>query len=186
MLTACIRPSGIFGERDAMAKRFADNAKAGKLKIQLGNGENLFDFTFNENVIHAHFLAAQKLLESFDQAPEPNMRVDGEGFLITNDEHIPFFEFGRRIGDAAGYPTKTDEVTSLPRNLILGLAIAKEWWVWLTTFGRGKSQMESLTIRYSTMTRTYNIDKAKRILGYKPVVSLSEGIRRAGESFKGE
>ena len=45
MLTACIRPSGIFGERDAMTKRFADNAKAGKLKIQLGNGRNLFDFT---------------------------------------------------------------------------------------------------------------------------------------------
>jgi sterol-4alpha-carboxylate 3-dehydrogenase (decarboxylating) len=169
-----------------MTKRFAENAKAGKLKIQLGNGRNLFDFTFNENVIHAHFLAAQKLLESFDQAPESSMRADGEGFLITNDEHIPFFEFGRRIGDAAGYPTKRDKVKSLPRNLILGFAIAKEWWVWLTTFGRGKSQMESLAIRYSTMTRTYNIDKAKRILGYKPVVSLSEGIRRAGGSFKGE
>jgi sterol-4alpha-carboxylate 3-dehydrogenase (decarboxylating) len=186
MLTACIRPSGIFGERDPSAQRFADSAKEGKLKVQIGDGKNLFDWTFNENVIHAHFLAAQKLLKSNAMDPPPNMRVDGQGFLITNDEHMPFWEFARGIGDAAGYPTKRDEVWSLPRTLMLAIAITAEWWVWIKTFGRGKSQMDRLAIRYSTMTRTYNIDKAKRVLGYKPIVTLSEGIRRAGASFKEE
>jgi len=184
MLTACIRPSGIFGERDASAQRFVESGKAGKLKVQIGNGKNLWDWTFNENVIHAHFLAAQALLRTFDKQPAPDMRVDGEGFLITNDEHIEFWEFARRIGDAAGYPTKREEVRSLPRALMLAVAILSEWWVWLTSFGRSKSQMDRLAIQYSTMTRTYNIAKAKRVLGYRPVVSLSEAVRRAGASFK--
>jgi len=184
MLTCCIRPSGIFGERDASAKRFVDSAKAGKLNIQIGDGKNLFDWTFNENVIHAHVLAAQLLLKTFDEKPAPNMRVDGEGFLITNDEHMSFFEFARKIGDAAGYPTDRAKVKSLPRSLMLLLAIIGEWWAWITTFGKGKSSMDTLAIRYSTMTRTYNIDKAKRVLGYKPIVSLSDGITRAGGSFK--
>ncbi|KAF2802072.1 putative sterol-4-alpha-carboxylate 3-dehydrogenase, decarboxylating [Mytilinidion resinicola] len=186
MLTACIRPSGIFGERDPSAQRFADSAKAGKLKVQIGNGQNLFDWTFNENVIHAHFLAAQKLLESFEKEPPPELRVGGEGFLITNDQHITFWEFARQIGDAAGYPTDREKVRSLPRGLMLGLAIATEWWIWLSSFGRKTSSMESLAIRYSTMTRTYNIAKAKRVLGYKPIVSLPDAIRRAGGSFKEE
>lgn len=184
MLTATIRPSGIFGERDETAKRFADNAAAGRLKLQIGNGKNLFDWTFNENVIHAHVLAAQGLLRSFEAQPPPDMRVDGQGFLITNDEHMPWWEFARGIGDAAGYPTNRDQVWSLPRGLLLAAAIAVEWLIWAKSFGRQTSQMGSLAVRYSTMTRTYNIAKAKRVLGYKPVVSLSEGVRRAGASFK--
>lgn len=186
-LTTCIRPSGIFGERDASAQRFANSAKAGKLKVQIGNGQNLFDWTFNENVIHAHVLAAQALIRSFVQEPAPNLRVDGEGFIITNDEHITFWEFARRIGDAAGYPTDREKVRALPRGLMLALAIIGEWIGWLKGFGRTeKSQMESLAVRYSTMTRTYNIEKAKRVLGYKPVVSLSDAIERAGGSFRDE
>lgn len=35
MMTASIRPSGIFGEGDATTKAFADNAAAGKLKFQV-------------------------------------------------------------------------------------------------------------------------------------------------------
>lgn len=43
--------------------------------------------------------------------------------------------------------------------------------------------MTRAMIKFSTMTRTYRIDKAKRLLGYKPRVSMKEGIRRAGQSF---
>ncbi len=34
-------------------------------------------------------------------------------------------------------------------------------------------------MRYSTLTRTLNIEKAKRRLGYKPIYSMQEGVERS-------
>jgi sterol-4alpha-carboxylate 3-dehydrogenase (decarboxylating) len=186
MMTASIRPSGIFGENNMTAGAFVDSAAAGKLKFQIGNGKNLFDFTFNENVVHAHILAAQALLKSHVEPPPNDMRVAGEGFIITNDEHVPFWDFARAIGDAAGYPTRREHVRSIPKIVGLAMAAIAEWVVWITSFGRRKSRLNRLGVRYSCMTRTYRIDKAKRVLGYKPRVSLQEAIRRSGKSFSKE
>jgi len=185
MKTASIRPSGIFGENDATAKGFVDAAAAGKLKFQVGDGKNLTDFTFNENVIHAHFLAAEALLRSQVERPKEDMRVDGEGFVITNDEHVRFWDFARAIGAAAGHPTRIEDVTTVPKWIGLAMAVIAEWLVWIMSFGRKKSRLNTVAIRFSAITRTYGIEKAKRRLGYKPVVGLQEGIRRAGKSFSG-
>ncbi|TVY35057.1 Sterol-4-alpha-carboxylate 3-dehydrogenase,decarboxylating [Lachnellula subtilissima] len=169
MLTASIRPSAIFGEDEGTAKGLAERAAAGKLKVQIGTGKNHYDFTYIENVIYAHILAAQCLLENKESAA-------GEGFIITNDEHVPFWEFARAVGDAAGYPTNIKDVWTIPRWAGLMMAVLAEWIVWLTSFGRKKSHINTVGIRYSCMTRTYRIDKAKRILGYRPLVTLQEGI----------
>jgi sterol-4alpha-carboxylate 3-dehydrogenase (decarboxylating) len=187
MLTACIRPSGIFGEDDeGTTKSLVENAAAGKLRFQVGNGKNLFDFTFNENVVYAHILAAQALLRSHVTPPPEDFRVAGQGFLITNDEHIPFWEFARAIGAAAGHPTKPDEIYHIPKALGTLMASIAEWVVWVTSFGRKKSRMNVVGIRFSCMTRTYRIDKAKKVLGYKPLVSLKEAILRSGRAFNQE
>lgn len=91
MLTTCIRPSSIFCEGSLVTQSFADRATAGKLKWQVGDGKNLFDWTFNENAVHAHILAAQALLKAYVQKPaSDDMCVAGQGFIITNDEHMSF------------------------------------------------------------------------------------------------
>ncbi|KAH8654970.1 3-beta hydroxysteroid dehydrogenase/isomerase family-domain-containing protein [Tricladium varicosporioides] len=185
MRTISIRPSGIFGEGYGTAQAFAERAAAGKLKFQIGNGENLFDFTYVENIVHAHILAAQCLLKTLAEPIAGVESAAGQGFIITNDEHIPFWEFGRAIGNAAGYPTRKEDVRSIPKILGLAMAVIAEWIVWLTSFGRKTSGLNRLGVQYSSSTRTYRIDKAKRILGYRPKVSLQEGILRAGKSFSG-
>lgn len=187
MRTACIRPSGIFGESDrSLTKSMVENAIAGKLKFQIGNGTNLFDFTFSENLVDAHILAAQALLKSHIAPPPENKRVAGEGFIITNDEHIPFWEFARSIGAAAGHPTPEKDIVRIPKTVAIIMAVITEWIVWAVSFGSRKSRMNVVGIRYSCMTRTYRIDKAKERLGYKPRVSLQEAIQRAGKSFREE
>lgn len=128
-LTTCIRPASIFGKNDGSAKSFVDRAAAGKLKDQIGNGKNLFDWTYVWNVIDAHILAAHKLLHRHKTPSlieDETLRVDGQGFLITNDEHIAFWEFARAIGDAAGYPTRKEDVKSIPRFVEMGMAILAE------------------------------------------------------------
>lgn len=186
MLTASIRPSGMIGENDATAGAFVETAAAGKLKFQVGNGKNLFDWVFNENVVDAQILAAQALLRSHIQPPPEDMRVAGEGFIITNDEHMPFWKFARALGNAAGHPTREEDVRSIPKAVGLAMAVVAEWVVWITSFGRRKSRMNRVGIRFSCITRTFRIDKAKKRLGYKPRVSLQEAIQRSGRSFIGK
>jgi nucleoside-diphosphate-sugar epimerase len=56
---------------------------------QIGDGKNLFDYTYIENVAHAHLVAADKLT--------PGSSVGGQAYFITNDEPIPFWDLPKRI-----------------------------------------------------------------------------------------
>lgn len=188
MKTVCLRPAGMFGEHDLNTlSKIIENAVAGKNRFQIGNGENLFDWTYVGNAAHAHILAAEKLLAASSSAKIlDDMRVDGEAFFITNASPMRFWDFVRALGDAAGYPTEKKDVWVIPRSVGLALASAAEWIVWGMSFGRQKSTMTRGGIQYSCLTRTYCVDKARKRLGYRPDVSIEEGIRRGAEWWKGE
>lgn len=186
MLTAALRPSGLFGEGDLTAvKPMVEAAASGKYRYQIGSGKTLFDWTYVENASQAHILAAQALLKAHALSTplSTGNRVDGEAFFVTNDEPVPFWDFARAIGAAAGYPTKPEDVRVIPRVVGLAMAIIAEWFVWVISLGQRKSTITRSGIRYSSMTRTFCVDKAKKRLGYKPLVSMKEGILRAGQSF---
>ena len=182
LLTTAIRPSGLFGEGDlTTVKPMVEAAASGKYKYQVGDGNSPFDWTYVGNAAQAHILAALALVKAglFSQHIDG---VDGEAFLVTNDEPMPFWKFARALGAAAGYPTK-EKIRVIPRTVGLTMAIIAEWLVWMTSFGRRKSNITRHGIRFSTMTRTFRIDKARIRLKYKPLVNMKEGIRRAGKSF---
>ena len=71
--------------------------------------------------------------------------------------------------------------------------ISKEWGLTLAglaeTFssltGR-ESQFTKYKVTYSASSRYYNIEKARRALGYSPIISVEEGIRRSVEWWKSE
>ncbi|KAI0176269.1 sterol-4-alpha-carboxylate 3-dehydrogenase [Hypoxylon sp. FL1284] len=178
LLTTAIRPSGIFGEGDIQLVPHAVNVyREGKDKVQVGPNDNLFDFTYVENVAHAHLLAARALLvtHAASTAPLDHEKVDGEPFIITNDSPIYFWDFMRSLWRAAGSPRGTDHVWVMSRDFGLLLGFLSEVAFALMrqtpTFNRQR-------IVYSTMTRYYDITKAKRRLGYKPLVSLGDGVKR--------
>ena len=186
LLTAVLRPSGIFGPGDEQGvASFVASARDGKFKWQIGDGKNLFDWTFVENVARAHVLTAQCLLrESEAEAPRPiEERVEGEAFFITNDEPWPFWDFARAIGAAAGYPTDKSKVRVMPKTLATAIGLMAEWAVWSFSLGKRQATFNRRSLRYSTQTRVFNISKAKTRLGYTPVVSVEEGIRRSGAPY---
>ncbi|NXV95644.1 NSDHL protein, partial [Calonectris borealis] len=60
--TTAIRPHGIFGPRDPqLVPILIQAAQSGKMKFVIGDGKNLVDFTYVENVVHGHILAAENL-----------------------------------------------------------------------------------------------------------------------------
>jgi sterol-4alpha-carboxylate 3-dehydrogenase (decarboxylating) len=154
----------------------------GQTKIQIGDNENLFDFTEITNVAHAHQLAAAALLVTAEReekglaAPLDMEKVDGEAFFITNDAPVYFFDFARMCWAAAGDKTTPNQVWKLSKDFGLLLATIMEWVFFL--FRLGKPNLTRQQVRYTCMTRYYNIDKAKIRLGYRPLVNLDVGIRK--------
>jgi sterol-4alpha-carboxylate 3-dehydrogenase (decarboxylating) len=152
--------------------------RQGRTGVQVGNNDNLFDFTYVENVAHGHLLAAVALLATAKSSivPLDTERVDGEAFFITNDSPVYFWDFTRAVWAAAGSPLGTDHVRKLPRSVGMVLGFLSEVFFGIIgkppTFNRQR-------IVYSCMTRYYDITKAKKRLGYKPLVSLDEGVRRS-------
>ncbi|KAI1501747.1 3-beta hydroxysteroid dehydrogenase/isomerase family-domain-containing protein [Biscogniauxia marginata] len=180
-LTTAIRPSGIFGEGDVQLVRHAIMAfREGKDKVQVGTNENLFDFTYVENVAHAHLLAARALLVTHAAAsgilqPLDYERVDGEAFLVTNGSPVYFWDMMRAIWRAAGSPRGTDHVWLMSRDVGILLGFLSEVAFALL---RKEPTFNRQRIIYSSMTRYYDISKARRRLGYEPLVSLSDGVKK--------
>lgn len=187
ILTVALRPSGIFGEGDTQTVAGMVQAyEQGKTRFQLGDNSNFFDFTYVHNVAHAHLLAMQKLIDVSGLSLESSAdeRVDGEAFFITNDQPRLFWSFARAIWAAAGDKTDPKTVWVIPKNVVLRLATLVEWIFWIFTWGYKEPSMTRNKIKFSTMNRTFCIDKAKKRLGYQPLVNLDDGITRSVQWYR--
>lgn len=179
MLTIAIRPSGIFGEGDQQVIPGLLTAYYGrKTKFQLGENMNLFDFTYVGNVAYAHILAAIALMNTHElpTIPLDYEKVDGEAFLITNGTPMYFWDFARLVWKAAGDQTDLPQVWTIGKGIGLKLASLLEWLFWFA--GGRKPSLSWKAFNYSSMTRYYNIDKAKTMLGYNPPFGMEEGVER--------
>ena len=96
LFTCAIRPHGIFGARDPhFLPVLAETGRKGKSKFVIGDGANLVDFTYVENVAYAHALAAVML--------GPQSVVNGREYFITNQEPMFFWEFITRMQRGWGW-----------------------------------------------------------------------------------
>jgi sterol-4alpha-carboxylate 3-dehydrogenase (decarboxylating) len=186
LLTCSLRPCTAIGERDTICLgKMLAVAEQGQTRFQMGNGKNVYDFIYVGNLVDAHILTARHLLAAYGKPPPPaEKRVDGECFNITNDERVLFWDFTRQIAAAGGYPVKQEEIVVVPVWVALLIGWISEWIVWMMSRGTRQPNMTVEGIRYSTIHRTLNVEKAKRVLGYKPRVELDEGIRRGAEWWK--
>ena len=186
ILTCAIRPSLTFGERDsgALGKMFAV-ARQGKSRFQMGDGQNPYDFVYVGNVADAHLLAAHALLNAWGK-PRPadaSARVDGECFHITNEDPWLSWDFQRAVSALAGNPIEPKDIIVIPKWVGLTLGFMSEWVVWLVSGGTKTANMTREGIRFSTLIRTLNGNKAKQVLGYRPQVGVREGLERSVRWF---
>ncbi|KAK4055901.1 erg26, C-3 sterol dehydrogenase [Microbotryomycetes sp. JL221] len=248
--TVALRPAGIFGPGDRQAvPGILDVLKSGKTAFQLGDNKNLFDWTYVDNVVHAHVIASERLgervsaidlldrslpidldiprrelptssfrpssllddeikhdatfkngtpdeplgagrtkydqffnAEQLAQSQDEHSQYDvaGQAFFITNGEPIPFWDFPRAIWVAYnGHVPKL--IVPLP--VAVGLALASVGETVTGLMGKTPNLTRGKVV-YSTVNRYYNIEKARRVLGYEPIVGLQEGINRAVKWYK--
>ncbi|GAA5895983.1 uncharacterized protein JCM6883_001680 [Sporobolomyces salmoneus] len=266
LLTVALRPAGIFGPGDRQAlPGVMEVLKSGKTKFQVGSNENLFDWTYVDNVVHAHLIAAERLsrvsspeaLNSralpidldvkrrqlptsnfrppsllakelelnpefkqdeegdhpllagrnrFDQfyhlpaysavdsnripeeeeeegstpSYESDLTVAGQAFFVTNGSPIPFWDFPRAVWAEYNHH-EPSFVIPLPAPI--GLMFAGIGEAISGLLGKTPNLTRGKVV-YSTVNRYYNIERARRVLGYEPIVGVEEGIKRAVAWYK--
>lgn len=159
-------------------------ARAGKANAQIGPGQNYYDVTYISNLVDAHLLAAHALIDAYSKATPPlEKQVDGQAFIITNDEPVLFWEFNRAVAASVGLPVKKEDIKVIPYWVAMLVAAVSEWSTWIFSFGRKQASITREAVHLSTITRTLKCDKAKRILGYKPKVSVYEGLEECSKWF---
>ena len=185
MLTCALRPALIFGEGDMqLVPNLYKAYEKGQTRFQLGQNENLFDFTYVGNVAHAHLLAVIALLQTSKLTTQPldHEKVDGEAFFITNTSPVYFWDFARTVWAAAGDKTEPKSVWVINKDIGIVIATLMEWIYWIATFG-GTPNLTRFKVQYSCMTRYYSANKAARLLRYKPIYGLPEAIERTVNWF---
>jgi len=115
--------------------------------------------------------------------PDSNpLQVAGQVFFITNGEPIYFWDMPRMVWNELDkyFPGKRTPKSAFKMSKSLGMAAAwgSEWFGYL----RGVDPVFTrFRVTFITATRWYNIEKARRVLGYEPEVGLEEGVKRMVE-----
>lgn len=157
-----LRPKGIIGPGDtSIMPRIMRAVKHNKM-ILVDNGEALVDMTYIDNVVDAILAAADITKKG----------IVGHSFNITNGEPMMIKELLQHVFNKLNIEI---EFKSVPYWAAFMKAILDE--------GICKAACrEPIFTRYSvnaiSKTQTFNIEKAKTLLGYKPTVSLIEGVQR--------
>ncbi|KAI5450981.1 erg26, C-3 sterol dehydrogenase [Naganishia albida] len=272
--TCALRPAGIFGPYDRQQLAgFKSVIVNGQTKFQIGNNDNLFDWTYVGNVAHAHLLAADRLgasvseeeftypladiclstgegrvptsrakplgpstaaaesetfseedkraAKAFEQVKdlrdeqEPDLRpvlrtkmdqfssvvsgddednaalgyrtiqqdcqVAGQVFFITNCEPMYFWDFARQVWKSMGHVAESK--ITLPASVGVVLATLAEAWSKLRGTEAGFTRFR---VKFATQKRYYNAERARRLLGYEPIVGVEEGLKRTMEWYNAE
>ncbi len=170
MATCALRPHVVFGPGD---NRFMPTLLAkgrnGQLRVQIGRGVWLSDYTYVTNMTDAVLLADEALAKD-----GLSSIAAGQAYFITNGEPMPFWDFIRKVAARLGFPPVK---YTAPKSLVYAIAAVKEG---IDTLKGGTLNAEDgltrFAIRYMCTHHYFSIEKARRELGYTPAVSVEEGI----------
>jgi len=178
--TAALRFGTMYGEGDRNnLPLMLEVLKKGDHRTQMGPNTTPRELLYIPSNASAHVLAAQALLAG---KGVDGGKVDGEVFFISDKEKgegaLMFWDFLRMVWAAAGDRTKKEEVTVIPIWLAMFFIGLTEWLYWVGTAGRKKPEVTRLTVSYMFMPVRVDIPKAVNRLGYQPLVSVEEGVKR--------
>lgn len=158
-----IRPRALFGEGDTVIfPRLLSRLKSGRLPI-LGDGENIVDLTYIQNVVDALLLCAE--------SPENTL---GKKYNISNGEPVKIWELVNRICAELNLPRPTRRISYKTANVA---AAAIEFVYSLIPYSP-EPPLTKLTVSMLAHSTSLDISAAKAELGYQPKVSVEEGVER--------
>ena len=172
LMTIVLRPHLIWGPRDShLVPRIIARAKR---LVRVGDGKNLVDTIYIDNAADAHILAADRL--------EENHKLSGNVYFISQGEPVPLWDMVNDILKVAGFaPVKR----SISRRTAWVIGAMLEACYKLFKLS-GEPQMTRFVAEELATAHWFDINAAKKDLGYVPRVSTEEGIRLLEDWLKNQ
>jgi len=166
LATIALRPHLIWGPGDNnLLPRILARARGGRLR-RIGRRDPLIDPIYIDNAALAHLLAADRL--------DPGSSIAGRIYFVTQGETIPLW-------DMINHFLKAAKIAPVKRSLSRPLAFAAAGLMeigYVLSRHKKEPPMTRFLARQLSTTHWFNIDAARRDLGYEPHVSIAEGLRR--------
>ena len=147
----------------------------------MGDGKNLTSITHVDNCVYAHLLAASKL-KTAKKAPS------GNAYHINDGKDINFWDYFKIIATGMGVDEKSFGKFHIPATVGLYIAFSNEMLHEYCGFCIDPKKQGPTVTRMSmlnaTKNHTYNIEKAKRDMGYEPIIQADAAIRETLKWFK--
>ena len=161
LATIAIRPRAIFGPGDTVIfPRLIPRLQSGRLPI-LGDGENIVDLTYVENVVDSLLLCAESPAQTL-----------GRKYNITNGEPVKLWELVKRICKELNLQFPARKISYRAAHTLAGALEIIYKFI--------PNQPEPPLTRYSVSmmanSTTLDISAARRDLNYNPRVSVDEGF----------
>ncbi len=164
--TISLRPHLIWGPRDNhLIPRLIEKARAGQLR-QVGRGDNVVSISYVENAAAAHLQAEQSLRNSTSAA--------GRAYFINEPDAVNLWNWINLVLDRAGLPPATQRISATTAWYV-GAMLETAWKVFKRS---GEPPMTRFVAAQLSGSHSYSVMAAQRDFGYKPLVSVEEGLRR--------
>jgi len=171
LATITLRPRGLFGPGDtSIIPRLIKAFENGRLPI-IGDGKNIIDLTYIDNVVDAVILSINSGDHTF-----------GQKYNITNDEPIVLWKFIDRVLSGLGYEFKGKKI---PFPIIYSISSISEL-ICKYILRNKEPTLTRYTAGLLAKSQTLDISKAKFDLGYHPKVSMEHGLKNIIEWWKQE
>jgi len=166
LLTCAIRPGGIYGPGERMTYgRLVRALKMGVPLVVFGDGSARLDYVYIDNLVDAHLRAAERLVEG---SP-----VCGEAYFLSDETPINAGQFSIELVKHMGLEAPLVRVPGRVARAV-GAAMERIYQV----LGVAKPLFTVANVKLCDIDHYFSIDKARRHLGYEPLVDTEEGLRR--------
>ena len=163
LATIAIRPRAIFGPGDTVLfPRLIPRLRSGRLPI-FGDGENVVDLTYIENVVDALLLCAESPANTL-----------GKKYNISNDAPVKIWELVERICKELDLPSPRAKISYQTAN---AAASALEF-IYRLIPRQPEPPLTRISVSMMANSTTLDISAAKNELGYQPRISVDEGFER--------
>ena len=168
LATVSLRPHLVWGPgEDRLVARILARARAGELR-RIGRRNKLVDTTYIDDAAAAHCLALERLA--------PGSPAAGKAYFISQGDPRPLWDMVNGILKAAGLPP-------VERSVSLLAARAAAWALeafYAAARRRDEPKLTRFLVAQLTTAHWFDISAARRDLGYRPQVSVAEGLERLG------
>lgn len=162
--TSAIRPHLVWGPGDQqLIPRLVERGRLGQLK-RVGDGSNLVDISYIDNVVHAHMLAAENLYGEGTAA--------GEAFFIGQKEPVKLWQWVNTLFEHIDVP-KVQQQVAFPIAYTAGVIFEAAYTVFRK---KQEPKMTRFLAHQLADSHWFQHTKAEQLLGYKEQVNTADGM----------